>query len=244
MTSETKADAAVRHVPDKPVRPPMHRNMHELSARSAGTIGLMPIFPQYLHDNAIVPCLSVSFGREDFVEFQFFHDNDVDETILCLAAEGSSIKSGDFIKLSNIHGVNSFLNDPRDPSSFSVGIITVRMQPKPVQREAMTARCDKCGEKVFELTFNVKEPPHKEGHIVHHGYFPEFYAIRYYDIWAEEYNSDVKNRTCPSCGHVHPPFPREQMAWRLSSENYNIANQLVEIAKTMERNAYEKESAS
>jgi hypothetical protein len=218
MATIAPRDSAARHVPDGP--PPHKRavrvNVFELATNNIGSHQLTPIFP-YWDDGAIVPCLTIGVGHRDLVPFQFSHSNAVDETILYLAAEGATTKTGQIMKLSPVHGVNMFLKDPFDPESYSIALLTIRMLSGPVQQEGFSIRCASCNEIVYQREFNVKAGPT-------HQHYPEFHALRYYSECCEEFNSSEQRRTCPKCGTVQAEFPLKQMGWWRHVENVEVAN--------------------
>jgi hypothetical protein len=206
------------HVPDRPApnKRVMKVDLFELATRSVGTLQLVPIFP-YMGDGDIVPCLTIAVGSADMRPFQFFHANVVDESVLCLAEEGATMKTGQLMKLAPIHGVNTFLKNPRDPSNYNVMLLPIRMNSARVQQEGFIIRCAKCNEIAYRRDFNVKEG-------AEHKYYPEFYALRYYAECCREFNSSPEHRTCPRCGTVQQEFPLEQMGWWRHVENTEVAN--------------------
>jgi hypothetical protein len=75
MTSKTVAPSAVWFgQPLVPSKAPVKKNLFEEVIHATGTLELAPVFP-YLHNGAIVPCLSVSLGGNGARRFQFFQDN-------------------------------------------------------------------------------------------------------------------------------------------------------------------------
>lgn len=215
---ETRPRSEIRHVPARPApnKRPMKVDVFELVTKTAGALQLAPIFP-YLDDGAIVPCLSITKGRPDLESFQFFHANVVAESILCLAEQGATMKTGQLIKATPVHGVNAFLKKPTDPESFYVVLITIRMGSDAVQEEGFIIRCSKCNTIVYQRDFNVKEGTRWK-------YYPEFYALRYYAECCDEFNADEAKRACPKCGTVQKPFPAKQMGWWTYAENVEVAN--------------------
>jgi hypothetical protein len=206
------------HVPRRPApgKRAIKVNLFEQITRNVGTLQLVPLFP-YLDDGAIVPCLSITKGGQALEPFQFFHANVVSESILCVAEQGATMKAGQLIKATPVHGVNTFLKKPSDPESFYVVIVTVRMLADAVQQEGFIIRCAKCTTIVYQRDFDVKQGPQWK-------YYPEFYALRYYAECCEEFNADEVKRRCPKCGLVQKEFPIRQMGWRLYADNVEVAN--------------------
>jgi len=206
------------HVPLKPAphKRPMKVNLFEMVTRSVGALQLVPVFP-YVDDGSIVPCLSITKGGSELKPFQFFHANVVAESILVLAEQGATMKTAQIMKTTPVHGVNTFLKNPKDPESFYVVLVTIRMLFEPEQQEGYVARCAKCNTIVYRKDFDVKKGPPRK-------HYPEFYALRYYAEFFEEFNADEAKRTCPQCGLVQELFPLEQMGWRRYADNVEVAN--------------------
>jgi RNase P subunit RPR2 len=209
----------VTHVPREPVadRQPFKVDVFELVIRNLGLLQLAPIFP-YLHDGAIVPCMTNTTGVKGVTPWHFFHANDVRETIICLVENGGAMKSGQIMLLANNHGVGPFLRDANDPTNYYVGLITIRMRSEPRQMEGIIMRCQKCNEIIYERRFNVKEGPERK-------YYPEFYALRYYEECWNEFNSSEERRTCKKCGTVRPPETASRdFGHMVYARNIEVAN--------------------
>jgi hypothetical protein len=206
-------------VPRKPVadRQPVKVDIFELVIRNLGLLQLAPIFP-YLHDGAIVPCMTNTTGVPGVTPWHFFHANDVRETIICMVENGGAMKSGQIMLVADNHGVGPFLRNANDPTNYYVGLITVRMRSGPSQIEGVIVRCPKCDEIIFERRFNVKEGPERK-------HYPEAYALRYYDECWQEFNGSEQARTCRKCGTVRAPeTAAPEFGQRLYARNIEVAN--------------------
>jgi hypothetical protein len=210
---------AFHHVPSRPVadRQPVKVDVFGLVIRNLGLLQLSPIFP-YMHDGAIVPCMTNTTGVRGVTPWHFFHDNEAKETIVCLVENGGAMKSGQIMLLANNHGVGPFLRDPQDPSNYYVGLITIRMGNRPEQTEGIVLRCHKCNEVVYSRHFNVKEGPERK-------HYPEFHALRYYLESFREFNRNPELRICKKCGTVRPPEPEaENFGYVQYTRNIDVAN--------------------
>jgi hypothetical protein len=206
-------------VPRKPLagRQPIKVDIFELVIRNLGLLQLAPIFP-YLHDGAIVPCMTNTTGVPGLMPWHFFHANEVRETVVCLVENGGAMKGGQIMLVADNHGVGPFLRDASDPTNYYVGLITVRMKSGPTQMEGVILRCPKCNEIIFERRFNVKEGPERK-------HYPEFYALRYYEECWQEFNSSEQARTCRRCGTVRAPeAAAPDFGHRLYARNIEVAN--------------------
>ncbi|HTW89666.1 MAG TPA: hypothetical protein VMD75_16840 [Candidatus Binataceae bacterium] len=213
------AKIGFKHVPHRPVanREPVKVDVFELVIRNLGLLQLNPIFP-YLHDGAIVPCMTNTTGVKDVTPWHFFHANDVKETILCMVENGGAMKTGMIMVAGDTHGVGPFLRDPHDPSNYYVGLITIRMRPEPEQMEGIVLRCPKCNAIVYERHFNVKQGPQRK-------YYPEFHALRYYLECFREFNGSAEKRTCSKCGTVRSPeVASEDFGYVQYARNIEVAN--------------------
>jgi hypothetical protein len=136
------------------------------------------------------------------------------------------MKTGQIMKLAPVHGVNTFLKNPRDRSNYNIMLLPIRMSRHKLQEEGFIIRCSKCNEIVYQSTFNVKEGPERK-------HYPEFYALRYYSQACAEFNSSEDKRTCPKCATVLPEFPLRQMGWWLYAENIEVANRGRDTLETL-----------
>lgn len=220
-------ESEVQHVPKRPApeKPPLKVDVCQLVTTILGTHQLVPIFP-YLSDGAIVPCLTSVIGHAQSRPTRFFHSNELIETILCIAESGGTIKTGQLVWSPHVHGVTSFLRNPRDPDSYNILLVAIRMKKGPEQKEGIILRCVKCNEIVYERHFNVKKGPERK-------YYPEFYALRYYAESFLEFNGSENKRTCPKCGVVQPELPVEDVGHTRYARNMETANRARELVESL-----------
>jgi hypothetical protein len=190
--------------PPHPGRPPLVVNLFE--ALQHGNTQLMPLFP-YVHAGAMLPAGALLRGGPDKSYGQFFHHNTVDEVVVCFAANGSVLQTGQVFVGGRVHGVTSFLKDEKNPASFAVMCITQRQAESGPQTEAVELRCSKCNESVFHEEFDGTPPAEPPEGIY------AFPSIAVTPRILAAYNASVERRTCKACGHVNEPFPIAAWGW-------------------------------
>jgi hypothetical protein len=188
----------------RPERPPLKVNV--FAAMQHGNTQLMPLFP-YAYPGALVPAGALFNGGADADYGHFFHHNTQDEVVLCLAAKGCVLNTGQLYIGARVHGVNSFLKKESDPSGYSVQVITQRQAETGSQREACSMRCERCHQQIFIREFDATPPPEANELDVP---FPSLTIP--VQIFAE-YNSSDALRTCQGCGHQNRPFPLSAWGW-------------------------------
>ena len=149
-------------------REPLKVNVYERMAKAAAE--LMPLFP-YDSAGAIVPCGAVLTGGPDMEYGHFFHWNTVNEVVVTYGGNQAMLAPGQIMALQQLHGVNSFLRDEKDPEAFAVMVITQHQSTSGDQREAVLARCKKC-----------------KAELVRHSYDATPHGLPGYD--AESYGAD------------------------------------------------------
>ncbi|MFI6583180.1 hypothetical protein [Embleya sp. NPDC050493] len=210
--------------PPDPDFEPLKANVYERMAKAASQ--LMPLFP-YDHAGAIVPCGSVMIGGPDREYGHFFHWNTVSEVVVGFGSQGSMLSSGHIMATQNLHGVNSFLRDEKDPTSYAVVVVTQHQSEEGDQSEAMIARCRKCKAETVRHAYDATpvglpgydtERYGREEDVVHQ--FPtavgsaEFAALR----------NTEPGRVCAQCGHVNDGFPAARWGWARQVEQTRAAN--------------------
>jgi hypothetical protein len=156
---------------------------------------------------------------------RFFHKNSVDEVTVCFGSRGGLLDLGAVNVGGRVHGVDSFLQDPDDPASFLVLVITQRQADSGEQDESIAFRCTECNHKIFELEYSLKgptDPDHRPETWPGQGDDPfEFFATQW-GSWAAacEFNADENLRTCEKCGHVNAPFPVGSWGWESYVERH------------------------
>jgi hypothetical protein len=210
--------------PPHPDRPPLVVNLFEVLQH--GNTQLIPLFP-YMHPGAMVPAGALLRGGPGKRYGQFFHHNTVDEVVMCYAASGSVLQTGQVFVGGRVHGVTSFLKDEKNPESFAVMCITQRQAENGPQDEAVELRCGKCNESVFHESFDGTPPAESPEGIY------AFPSISVPPKLLAAYNASPERRTCRSCGHVNEPFPLADWGWETyleCSERTSAGLQLLEKA--------------
>lgn len=203
-----------RHIPPPTADfEPLKTSVYEQMAKAAAQ--LTPLFP-YDHAGAIVPCGNVLIGGPDQEYGHFFHWNTVNEVVVVYGANKSLLASGQIMATQNLHGVNSFLRDEKDPESFAVIVVTQHQSESGDQSEALIGRCKACKAELVHYTYDATP----------HG-LPGYDSARYGEdrdpvrqfataLGSAEF-ADMRNteqgRTCSACGHVNEGFPSAQWGW-------------------------------
>jgi hypothetical protein len=199
--------------PPDPDREPLKVNVYERMAKAAAQ--LMPLFP-YESAGAIVPCGAVLVGGPDMEYGHFFHWNSVNEVVINYGANSSMLATGQIYVTQQLHGVNSFLRNEKDPDAFAVLTITQHQSTSGNQAEALIARCKKCKAELVRHSYDAT--PHGLPGYDAKRYGAEDDAVRQFatlfasDEFVALRNSD-EGRTCAECGHVNDEFPAEQWGW-------------------------------
>ena len=204
---------------------PLRTNVFESMMNHQGMQQQKELFP-YFGNGDLVPAAAFSYSLPEMPRFHFFHYNDQQEIVLCLAAEGGSLKTGQLYVQNTTHGVTTFLKNPNAPEmeAYQVCIIVIRMKDKGPQNEAKMFRCSSCNEVVFRYDRDVLTgPPHK--------YYRELPNVRLYADAVDAFNES--DRTCPKCGKVQDKFPQDIAGWRRYAQYATLANRAreeIEIA--------------
>jgi hypothetical protein len=199
--------------PPDPDREPLKANVFEWMSKAAAS--LTPLFP-YDSAGTIVPAGAVMMGGPDMEYGHFFHWNTVNEVAVTFGANKAMLAAGQIFVTQQLHGVNSFLRDQKDPEAFIVMVITQHQSSSGDQKEAIIARCAKCKAELVRIDYDAT--PHGLP-----GYDAERYGtdedpVRHFATLARsaefvaERNSD-EGRTCAECGHVNDPFPAGRWGW-------------------------------
>jgi len=195
-----------------PDRPPLRTNVFEFMQFS--NTSLAPLFPAYLERGAIVPCATLFIGGPDAEYGHFFHENTEEEVGLVIADRGAHKGTGTVMVAPQLHGVNSFLKDPKDPESFMLIIITQRQRERDAQSERVFFRCG-CNEVLFEHKYDATPVDAFEPDGV-----KIFLTTNESADAAAAFNADVALRTCKRCGTVAPPFPLAAWGWLQHAQQY------------------------
>lgn len=199
--------------PPDPDREPLKANVYERMSKAAAQ--LTPLFP-YDHAGAIIPCGNVLIGGPEQAYGHFFHWNTVSEVVVVYGSHRSLLASGQIMATQNLHGVNSFLRDEKDPEAYAVLVVTQHQSETGDQSEAMISRCRKCKAELIRHTYDATPPGlpgfdqeryGRPGEPVHQ--FPTTVGSAEF---AELRNTE-QVRTCRACGHVNDPFPATGWGW-------------------------------
>jgi hypothetical protein len=210
---QVRLDETRRIAPPSPDREPLKANVYERMAKAAAQ--LMPLFP-YEDAGSIVPCGSILMGGPDQSYGHFFHWNTACEVVVVYGANNALLASGQIMANQNLHGVNSFLRDEKDPEAYALIVVTQHQSVDGDQREALIARCKNCKAELVRHDYNASPfgTP---------GYEADRYGLASDPIrqfittlgsaeFAELRNTD-QGRTCAACGHVNDPFPERGWGW-------------------------------
>lgn len=199
--------------PPDPDREPLKVNVYERMAKAAAE--LEPLFP-YDSAGTIVPCGAVLVGGPDMAYGHFFHWNVVNEVVVTYGSNRAMLAAGQIFVTQQLHGVNSFLRDEKDPEAFAVMTITQHQSSSGDQSEALIARCKGCKAELVRHSYDAT--PHGLPGYDAERYGAEGDPVRQFASiygsveFAEQRNSD-EGRTCAKCGHVNAVFPTAQWGW-------------------------------
>jgi hypothetical protein len=208
-----KLEDTRRIPPPDPDREPLKANVYERMSKAAAQ--LMPLFP-YDSAGSIVPCGAVLVGGPDMEYGHFFHWNTVNEVVVAYGANSAMLAAGQIMATQQLHGVNSFLRDEKDPEAYAIMVITQHQSAAGDQSEALIARCKGCKAELVRHSYDATP----------HG-LPGYDAKRYgaaddpvrqfaTTVGSAEF-SDLRNseqgRTCAKCGRVNYVFPGELWGW-------------------------------
>ena len=210
--------------PPDPDREPLKVNVYERMAKAAAE--LMPLFP-YDSAGAIVPCGAVFTGGPDMEHGHFFHWNTVNEVVVTYGANQAMLAPGQIFVTQQLHGVNSFLRDEKDPDAFAVIVITQHQSSSGDQSEAVIARCAKCRAELVRIEYDAT--PHGLPGYDAKRYGTDEDAVRQFATLAGSVDfvaarNSEEGRTCAQCGHVNDRFPAERWGWERTVRQTKAAN--------------------
>ena len=216
MSSSVSTGHAWFGVDAPPKRAPLKANVFQTMMNHQGMQQQKELFP-YFGRGELVPAAAFSYSLPDMPRFHFYHYNDQQEIVLCMAAEGGSLVTGQLYVQQNTHGVTMFLKKPAAPAmeAFQVSIIVIRMKDAGEQNEAKMFRCRSCNEVVFRYDREVSTGPA-------HKYYPELPNVRLYADAVDAFNAS--DRICPACGLQQDPFPQDIAGWRRYADYADLAN--------------------
>lgn len=220
-------DAPPRIPGPEGIKPPLKANVFRFASGISSQ--LQPMFP-YESAGNLVPCVAVMQGIDDGHYGHFFHWNSVEEIAVVYGSHNAMLGTGSVYATQRIHGVNSFLKDPKDPEAYVLITITQRQTEDGDQSEAILFRCQKCSHELVNFKYNAT-PRDVGGHDPSQwgGHHDDAVAM-FPTLWgsataADQYNGSEVARTCPECGHVNPEFPEHLWGWRRWLTQQNSVNQ-------------------
>lgn len=215
-----------RHVPPPSgPREPLKVSVYERMSKSSAQ--LMPIFP-YDGAGAIVPCGAVLYGGADKSHGHFFHWNTVSELLVAWGCNEGMIPTGSLMATQPFHGVNSFLRDEKVAGTYMLATITQRQSSEAGQREALSAKCEKCKQDILKFEYPAAPEGAPDHDPTAHGgqdgdIFPQFSTMWGSQEFVKMRNSD-EVRTCKNCGHENYMFNQTPWGWNVLFEKTTIAN--------------------
>ncbi len=216
-----------RHIPPPGgPREPLKVSVYERMSKSNAQ--LMPIFP-YDGAGAMVPCGAVLYGGPDRAHGHFFHWNTVSELLVAWGCNEGMIPSGSLMATQPFHGVNSFLRDETQEGAFMLATITQRQSDEAGQREALSAKCEKCKEDIvkFEYASAPEGTPDYDPTAfggTAEDRFPQFSTQWGSQEFVKIRNSD-EGRICKNCGHENYVFDQMPWGWNVLYDKTTIANE-------------------
>jgi hypothetical protein len=217
-------DDSRRIPPPDPDREPLKVNVYERMAKAAAE--LTPLFP-YDSAGSIVPAGAVLVGGPDMEYGHFFHWNTVNEVAVTYGSNNAMLASGQVFVTQQLHGVNSFLRDEKDPDGFAVIVITQHQSSSGDQSEAVIGRCAKCRAELVRIEYDAT--PHGLPGYDAKRYGGDEVALRQFPTlkgsaeFIAARNSD-EGRTCGACGHVNDIFPGDRWGWERAVLQTGAAN--------------------
>lgn len=228
-TPETQTLPAIertRHVP-KPggAREPLKVSVYERMSKSSAQ--LMPIFP-YDGAGAIVPCGAMLYSGPDKSHGHFFHWNTVSELLVAWGCSEGMIPTGSLMATQPFHGVNSFLRDEKAEGSYMLATITQRQSSEAGQREALSAKCEKCKQEIVRFEYPAAPEGAPDHDPTAHGGYDGDTVPQFSTMWgSQEFvrlrNAD-ENRICKNCGHENYVFNQTPWGWNVLFDKTTIAN--------------------
>ena len=213
-----------------PDRPPLKANVYWFV--QTATTALAPLFP-YFDEGAIVPCVASFRGGPGKRYGRFQHFNTVDEVFVLFGGAGQLTRGAGLVRVGpKLHMVQAPLQDPDDPETMGVSVITQRQSISKEQREEVRFVCEKCNRRLFMMEYDATPPKRgssqAEGATTFHTILESFKV-------AKRFNEDEAARKCKHCDHQNPPFPIESWAWNVYVSQAEVARRslsAVEAAQT------------
>ena len=225
-TAVTLPDIApTRHVPPPTgEREPLKVSVYERMSKSNAQ--LMPIFP-YDDAGTMVPCGAVLYGGEDRFHGHFFHWNTVSELLVAWGSSDAMIATGSLMATQPFHGVNSFLRDEKKEGAFALVTITQRQSSEAGQKEALTAKCEKCKKDILKYEYDSAPQGAPDFDPTAFGdaddEFRQFSTQWGGVEFVKQRNADDV-RICQHCGHENYVFDLKAWGWDRLVNQTTVAN--------------------
>ena len=201
-----------------PERPPLKANVYWFV--QTATTALAPLFP-YLDEGSVVPCATTFRGGPGKRYGRFQHFNTVDEVFVAFGGAGQLTRASGLVRVGpKLHMVQAPLENPDDPDTMVISVITQRQSIGKEQREEMRFVCEKCDRRLFVMEYDAT--PAKRGTSKDEG-TAAFLTILEALEAAKRFNEDESQRKCKHCGHENAPFPIEAWAWDVYASQADIA---------------------
>ncbi len=219
-SSDPAAPRGARRVPPPSgERLPLKGNIFAAAHSAVGA--LIPLFP-YCGEGAVVVGVVVQYGGPGKEEVgTFLHANLLDEVVVVFGARGPGLQTGQVFVGSRVHGVNTFLRNPRDPNSFGVLAVIQRQLVGRPQPEAIIFRCQRCAAELMRFEY--------EGRPADPARYPSFSQQLAAVAAHRKYNADEAARTCTKCGHKSQQFPLAPWGWERYLEQGEVVNQAAQL---------------
>lgn len=218
--------ARTRHVPSPSgPREPLKVSIYERIAKASAQ--LMPIFP-YDGAGAIVPCGALLYGGADKSHGHFFHWNTVSELLVAWGGAEGMIPVGSLMATQPFHGVNSFLRDEKNPEAFMLATITQRQSSEAGQREALSAKCEKCKQEILKFEYAAAPEGTPDYDATAHGGYEGDVVPQFSTQWGSQEFVRMRNsdevRICKNCGHENYVFNQAPWGWNVLYEKTDAVN--------------------
>ena len=222
--------------PVSPGKVPLKANVFETMVDHQGMLQQKPMFP-YLGPGDLLrrPRLCLGTPSAGMPRVHFFHYNDIQEVVLCMAGQAGLISTGAAVLAAGTtHGVTSFLEKApgADRAVVSeISLIIIRMKTEGPQMEGFIIRCLKCNEVVYRLDRDIFEGPDYQ----HYG---ELANIRFYADAGralQHHRAGLSQPPTPSSPQEFPVDPRAGGAMRSMPSWPTWARTDIEAAATSAR---------
>ncbi|WP_372983737.1 hypothetical protein [Microbacterium sp.] len=217
--------APTGHVlPPTGVREPLKVSVYERMSKSNAQ--LMPIFP-YDDAGTMVPCGAMLYGGEDRVHTHFFHWNTVSELLVAWGSNEAMIATGSLMATQPFHGVNSFLRDEKKEGAYALVTITQRQSSDVGQKEALTAKCEKCKKDILKHEYDSAPQGAPDFDPTAFGAADDEFR-QFSTQWGgvdfvKMRNSD-EVRICQHCGHENSWFDMTTWGWDRLVNQTKVSN--------------------